>query len=339
MIRVSVVGATGYAGSELIALLARHPGVRVVGLYASERGAGRPTSELHPSLAGWRGPDVESLDRERLLASRPEAVFLATPHETAANLAPSLLAAGVHVIDLSGAHRLRDSGSVQRWYGFNPPAPALLADAVYGLSEWCNGELSRASLVANPGCYPTCILLALKPLVAWLDPAQPVICDAKSGTSGAGRRSDAAYGFSELDGNVRAYGVGTHRHEPEIRQALNLPETTPFVFIPHLLPMVRGILSTIHVAFARPLGDSEIQSAYDSAYSHAPFVRVLPAGRLPELRSVVGTPHAQIGFARLDQGRRAVLVCVIDNLLKGAASQAVQNFNRMFGLPEEEGLR
>lgn len=339
MIRVSVAGATGYTGSELIALLARHPEVQLAGLYASERSAGRPMCDLHPSLAARKGPVVEPFDREQLLAGRPEAVFLALPHEAAADLAPWLLDEGVRVIDLSGAHRLRDADAVRRWYGFTPPSQAVLDSAVYGLSEWCNGELSRAHLVANPGCYPTSILLALKPLVALLDPSQPVLCDAKSGTSGAGRRSDAAYGFSELDGNVRAYGVGTHRHEPEIRQALGLPTGTPFVFIPHLLPMVRGILSTIHVAFARPLGDAEISEVYDGVYGAAPFVRVLPAGRLPELKRVIGTPDAEIGFVRLDEGRRAVIVCVIDNLLKGAASQAVQNFNRMFGLPQEEGLR
>lgn len=338
MIGVSVVGATGYTGAELVWLLARHPGVRLAGLYASERGAGRPMSELHPGLAGRQGPRVEPLDRARLMADRAKAVFLATPHETAASLAPWILASGARVIDLSGAHRLRDAERFERWYGFAHPAPALLNAAVYGLTEWCDGVLADAPLVANPGCYPTSILLALRPLVPMLDPSQPVVCDAKSGTSGAGRRADAAYGFSELDGNVRAYGVGTHRHEPEIRQELNLPPDTPFIFIPHILPMVRGILSTIQVAFQRPMGDAELMQAYAAAYARAPFVRVLEAGRLPDLRRVVGTPHAEIGFVRLEEGRRAVVVCVIDNLLKGAASQAVQNFNRMFDRPEEEGL-
>jgi N-acetyl-gamma-glutamyl-phosphate reductase len=337
MIRAAVVGATGYSGAELVALLARHPGVRMGALYSSERGAGGAMEDLHPKLAGVPGPPVQPLDRERLLADPADAVFLATPHEAAAEMAPGLLAAGSRVIDLSGAHRLRDAESVRRWYGA-PPEPALLAEAVYGLTEWCNGELAGARLVANPGCYATSIILALKPVLDLLDPAQPIVCDSKSGTSGAGRRNDAAYGFSELDGNVRAYGVGGHRHDPEIRQALGLPEGGRFCFVPHLLPMVRGILSTLHLSFREPVGDHDLTTAFANAYAGARFVSVLPAGQLPELRRVVGTPRAEIGFALLDEGRRAVVVCVLDNLLKGAASQAVQNFNRMFGFPDEEGL-
>jgi N-acetyl-gamma-glutamyl-phosphate reductase len=337
MIRAAVAGATGYAGAELVALLARHPGVEMSALYASERGAGGTMQDLHPRLAGMQGPPVEPLDRARLLADPPDVVFLATPHELAAGMAPSLLEAGSRVIDLSGAHRLRDAESARRWYG-SPPEPALLAEAVYGLTEWCNGELAEARLVANPGCYATSIILALKPLMDRIDPAQPIVCDSKSGTSGAGRRNDAAFGFSELDGNVRAYGVGGHRHDPEIRQALGLPEGARFCFVPHLLPMVRGILSTLHLSFREPVGEGALSSAYATAYAGARFVKVLPAGQLPELRRVVGTPRAEIGFARLDEGRRAVVVCVLDNLLKGAASQAVQNFNRMFGFPDEEGL-
>ena len=337
MIRAAVAGATGYAGAELVALLARHPRVHLTALYASERGGGGAMEDLHPLLAGLSGPPVQALDREALLAGRPEAVFLATPHEAAVEMAPALLAAGSRVIDLSGAHRLRDAASARRWYG-SPPEPARLAEAVYGLTEWCNGELAGARLVANPGCYATSIILALKPVLGRLDPAQPIVCDSKSGTSGAGRRNDAAYGFSELDGNVRAYGVGGHRHDPEIRQALGLPEGASLCFVPHLLPMVRGILSTLHLSFREPVGDDTLSAAYAEAYAGARFVTVLPAGQLPELRRVVGTPRAEIGFARLDGGRRAIVVCVLDNLLKGAASQAVQNFNRMFGLPEEEGL-
>jgi len=338
MIRAVVAGATGYAGAELVALLARHPRVHLAALYAGERGGGGAMGDLHPLLAGLSGPPVQSLDRGLLLADRPEAVFLATPHEVAAEMAPAILEAGSRVIDLSGAHRLRDPEAVRRWYGFTPAAPALLAESVYGLTEWCNGELAAARLVANPGCYATSILLALKPVLDRLDPDQSIVCDSKSGTSGAGRRSDAAYGFSELDGNVRAYGVSGHRHDPEIRQALGLSESARFCFVPHLLPMVRGILSTLHLSFREPIGETELASAYQEAYAGSRFVHVLPEGRLPDLRRVVGTPRAEIGFARLDEGRRAVVVCVLDNLLKGAASQAVQNFNRMFGLPEEEGL-
>ena len=216
------------------------------------------------------------------------------------------------------------------------PSPDLLAEAVYGLTEWCGPELRGARLVANPGCYPTSVLLALKPLLPLLDPAASVIADSKSGVSGAGKKSDVAFSFSELAGNFKAYGVGTHRHEPEMRQELGFSADAPFVFVPHLLPVVRGILSTLHVTFRAGVGPSDVAGAY-ARYADAPFVSVRPAGELPDLASVVGTPRAEIGYALLPGGR-AVVVSAIDNLLKGAASQAVQNMNRVFGFPETEGL-
>ena len=209
---------------------------------------------------------------------------------------------------------------------------------MYGLTEWCNGELSKARLVANPGCYPTSILVALRPLTFILDRDQPVICDSKSGVSGAGKKADVEWSFAEVAGNFKAYGVGNHRHEPEIRQGLRLGQRAPLVFVPHLLPTVRGILSTMHVAFAHAVTDEEIAGLYAEAYRNAPLVQVLGAGTLPELKSVVNTPRAEIGWQLLHGGRRAVVVSVIDNLLKGAASQAVQNFNRMYGHDEREGL-
>jgi N-acetyl-gamma-glutamyl-phosphate reductase len=193
--------------------------------------------------------------------------------------------------------------------------------------------------VANPGCYPTSILLALRPLTFILDRDQPVICDAKSGVSGAGKKSDVAWSFAELYGNFKAYSVGHHRHEPEIRQGLRLGDRATLVFVPHLLPTVRGILSTMHVAFTHPVTDDEIAKLYEESYAKAPFVKVLPAGKLPELKNVVNTPRCEIGYQLLQGGKRAVIVSVIDNLLKGAASQAVQNFNRMFGFAETEGLQ
>ena len=192
--------------------------------------------------------------------------------------------------------------------------------------------------MANPGCYPTSILLALRPLTYLLDRTQPVICDSKSGVSGAGKKADVAYSFSELFGNFKAYGIGQHRHEPEIRQGLHLGERASLVFVPHLLPIVRGIYSTMHVAFTSAVTAEELTELYAESYANAPFVRILPAGKIPELKSVVNTPYAEIGFQLLQGGRRAVVVSVIDNLLKGAASQAVQNFNRMCGYAEGEGL-
>ena len=321
-VRVAIVGATGYAGSELHAILARHPHASVVGRF---------------STSGEDGTTTFSLDAVEAVAA--DVVFLATPNEVSAEIAPLLVEAGARVVDLSGAFRLREASLYPQWYGFTHETPELLGEAVYGLTEWCSGELKKARLVANPGCYPTSVLLALRPLTYLIDRTQPLICDSKSGVSGAGKKSDVAFSFSELFGNFKAYGVGTHRHEPEIRQGLHLGDRATLVFVPHLLPTVRGILSTIHVAFTRVLTAEDVSKLYADAYADAPFVRVLPAGQLPELKSVVNTPNAQIGFALLNGGRRAVIVSVIDNLLKGAASQAVQNFNRMYGFTEVEGLQ
>lgn len=314
--RVAIAGATGYAGVELERILGRHAHAEVVGAYSSE-----------------------SFSIGAVLSSGAEVAFLATPNETSAEVVPHLVDAGVKVIDLSGAFRLGEPNLYPSWYGFAHARPELLGEAVYGLTEWTSdAELANARIVANPGCYPTSILLALRPLTYLLDRAQPVICDAKSGVSGAGKKSDFAYSFTELFGNFKAYGVGTHRHEPEIRQGLHLGERATLVFVPHLLPTVRGILSTMHVAFVNPVSAEEVAAMYADAYADAPFVRVLPHGKQPELKNVVNTPYCEIGFTLLSGGRRAVVVSVIDNLLKGAASQAVQNFNRMFGYAETEGL-
>ena len=311
--RVAIAGASGYAGMELVRILERHPHAKITGAFSST---------------------TFSLDA----LGETEVVFLATPNEVSAEIAPAILDRGIKVIDLSGAFRLGEPSLYPSWYGFAHTRPELLGEAVYGLPEWCNGELKKARLVANPGCYPTSIILALRPLTYMLDRAQPVIVDAKSGVSGAGKKADVAYSFSELFGNFKAYGVGTHRHEPEIRQGLHLGERTTLVFVPHLLPTVRGIYSTMHVGFTTPVTAEELSALYAETYANAPFVRVLPAGKVPELKDVVNTPYCEIGFTLLNGGRRAVIVSVIDNLLKGAASQAVQNFNRMYGYAETEGL-
>jgi N-acetyl-gamma-glutamyl-phosphate reductase len=337
-VRASVLGATGYSGGELCAILARHPRASVASVFSSGRkeGAPVPFARLHPSLGGVRGPAAGAFSLEALAAGTPDVVFLATPNETSAGVAAEILALGAKVIDISGAFRLRDAADYPKWYGFPHPSPALLGEAVYGLTEWCGPELAGARLVANPGCYPTSVLLALKPVLELLEPGAPVVADSKSGVTGAGKKSDLAFSFSELAGNFKAYGVGVHRHEPEMRQELGLAPDAPFVFVPHLLPVVRGILSTLHVTFRAGVGPDDVAGAY-ARYAEAPFVSVRPAGELPDLACVVGTPRAEIGFALLPGGR-GVLVSVIDNLLKGAASQAVQNMNRVFGFPETEGL-
>ena len=337
---VSVVGATGYAGAELVALLARHPRAVIGNLFSSAGGSSAPFASLHRSLVGRDGPAARPLDVDALLEGDPDAVFLATPNETSAELVPLLLDwdPDLRIVDLSGAFRLASADDYPVWYGFPHPRPALLREAVYGLTEWNAAALPGARLVANPGCYPTSVLLGLKPILPLLDPDEPVVCDCKSGVSGAGKKTELAYSFAELAGNLKAYGAGTHRHEPEMRQQLRLPDDAPFVFVPHLLPAVRGILSTIHVGFARSVTEAELASAYAEAYAPQAFVHLLPSGSLPDLNVVVGTPRAAIGFCLLPGARRAVVVSVLDNLLKGAASQAIQNYNAMYGFAETAGL-
>ncbi len=338
MRKVAVVGATGYSGGELCALAARHPRAEIAALFSSGRKEEAvPFEKIHPALVGRRGPHAEPFTLERLVASGAEVAFLATPNETSAEIAPELISRGIRVIDIAGAFRLKDAAAYPKWYGFAHPAPELLGEAVYGLTEWCGEELAGARLVANPGCYPTSVLLALRPLAGLLAPGQPAICDSVSGVSGAGKTSEVAFSFAELSGNFKAYGVGVHRHEPEMRQGLGLTEEGPFVFVPHLLPAVRGILSTIHVTLSAPATPESFAAAY-SCYGETPFVRVRPAGELPELKDVVGTPRCEIGFALLPGSSRAVVVSVLDNLLKGAASQAIQNMNRLFGFAETDGL-
>lgn len=336
--RVAIVGATGYAGAELVAALVRHPGCEIVALFSSEKGSVHRFRSLHPSLRTQEGPDAVPFSLDALVESKPDFVFLATPNEFSAAIAADILDAGCRVIDLSGAFRLRQAHEYPRWYGFDHPHPELLEGAAYGLTEWCNGELKRSRLIANPGCYPTSILLALKPLVPFLDRQQAVVCDSLSGVSGAGKKSDVAWSFAELSGNCKAYGVSGHRHLPEIRSQLDLATYTPVVFTPHLLPAVRGILSTIHVGFLSRQTEEQIFEAYQRVYGNSPLVTIRQPGDLPELRDVVGTPRAEIGFNVIDGGKRAVIVSVIDNLLKGAATQAVQNFNRAVGFDEMEGL-
>ncbi|HUO84873.1 MAG TPA: N-acetyl-gamma-glutamyl-phosphate reductase [Thermoanaerobaculia bacterium] len=357
MIRVAVIGATGYAGAELVSLLDRHAFVEIAALFSGVGGRTATWATLHPSLHQGEGPDAFPFDLDLLIASDVEVVFLATPNEVSADLVPKILEHDIRVVDLSGSFRLPNAASYPQWYAFAHPAPALLAEAAYGLPEWFADAIAPAKLVANPGCYPTSILLALLPLRHLLSKDQTIVCDVKSGVSGAGRRQEVEYSFAELTNNFRAYGVGKHRHEPEIRHFLGINGAPPFVFVPHLLPVNRGILSTMHVRFATPQTDAELESIFASVYgtpsgacpkeadadtgaptAKAPFVTIHPPGVLPDLRSVVGTPRCEIGLALLDDGQGAVIVSVLDNLLKGAASQAVQNFNLMFALGNREGL-
>lgn len=323
---VAVVGATGFAGQELVRRLARHPGVTLTMATASQATS---APRRLPALARiWDG-EVVPLD-PAAVAAAAEVVFLALPEAASADLGRVFLDAGRRVVDLSGAFRLRDDAGRERWY---PATGALPAGVAYGLTEFEREAIASARLVANPGCYPTAALLALVPVAPLLLPGADVIVDAKSGLSGAGKAPSDRTHFSENHGSVAAYGVLGHRHTPEMAQALGVDVT----FTPHLVPLDRGILSTAYVRLAPGTTAGDVERRFAQAYADAPFVRVTGAD-LPEIKHVVWTNFCDIGW-RLDEATgRLVVVSVLDNLVKGAAGSAIQNFNVMAGLDETAGL-
>jgi len=322
--RVALAGATGYAGQELLRLLAGHPGVRVT-LAMSSGGEARRL----PALARiWDG-DIQPLDVDRL-ASDADIACLALPEHASATIGAALAAAGTRVVDLSGAFRLRDAESRRRWY---PDSPALPHGTVYGLTEHLRAAIPSASLVSCPGCYPTAALLALGPLSRANLLTGDVIVDAKSGVSGAGKSPSERTHFSEIHGSLAAYGVFSHRHGAEMEQELGCTVT----FVPHLVPINRGILETIYARLVPGTRASQVQDALEAAYSAAPFVR-LRGDALPEVKHVAYTNFCDIGWRVDDASGRLVMVSCIDNLLKGAAGQAVQNLNLMCGFDERMGL-
>lgn len=320
---IGVAGVTGYAGRELLRLLAGHPGVEI----ASAMASGQHQATVPGLRRLWDG-EVVPFDPVRL--ARHDAVFLALPDEAAAATAPRLVEAGTRVFDLSGAFRLRDEPTRRRWY---PHTPSLAVDAVYGLTELHRAQLPSAALVACPGCYPTAALLALAPLGAAGLLEGDVVIDAKSGISGAGKTPTERTHFSECHDSVAAYGIFNHRHAPEIEQALGRPVT----FVPHLVPLNRGILETIYARLVPGTRAEDVASVLETAYADAPFVRLLD-GTLPEVKYVAYTNFCDIGWRVDDASSRLVMVTCLDNLMKGAAGQAVQNFNVMFGLDERTGL-
>ena len=327
VVRVAVAGATGFTGQELLRLLARHPSVQIT--LATSSSAASAARRL-PALGKiWEG-SITPLDADAL-AREADLVFLALPDTAPAELAPALVDKGVRVVDLSGAFRLRDAGARGRWYPETRELPEGLA---YGLTEWERTAVAEARLVANPGCYPTAALLALLPLTdaGVLVADGDIIIDAKSGVSGAGRTPTERTHFSEVHGSLSAYGVFGHRHGAEIEQGLGRQVT----FTPHLAPLDRGIFATIYVRVADGSRDETLAGIYGEAYAGATFVR--PVGSaLPEIKHVVHTNFCDIGW-RVDPSGRAILVSVLDNLLKGASGQALQNMNVMLGLPETTGL-
>jgi N-acetyl-gamma-glutamyl-phosphate reductase len=338
--RVAVIGATGYAGFELARLLLRHPKIETPTFYLRDGHAKvRCLTELFPQLRGWGEAPCRPLSIEAVARSGAQAAFLATPHEASLEIAPQLVEAGLPVVDLSGAFRFHNAETFTQWYRLPAPARPLLDRAVYGLPELYSGALAGAKLVANPGCYPTSVILGLRPLVeaGWIDRSRGIVCDCKSGVSGAGKEPKPETQFVEVNENFRAYGIFTHRHTPEILDHLGLA-AGDVTFTTHLLPIERGILSTLYARLNAPRTVDEIEALYRQFYAGRQLVRISPAGRLPELQHVVRTNFCDIGFALDPEGERLVVVSCLDNLGKGAAGQAVQNLNGMLDYPEATGL-
>jgi len=335
MLKIGIVGGTGYTGVELLRLLADHPEARVE-VITSRSNAGTPVADIFPNLRGkfdirYTEPDVDSYQNCDL-------VFFATPNTVAMSQAEALLARGIRLIDLAADFRIQDIQTWEKWYGATHACPSLVEQAVYGLPELNRDGIKTARLVANPGCYPISVILALLPLLNndLIEPSS-IIADCKSGVSGAGRSANVATAFTEVSESVKAYGVAGHRHLPEIKQCLqSINKNADLVFIPHLMPMIRGMHATVYADAKNT--DAEIQQIFEEYYSDEPFVDVMPAGSHPETRSVRGSNHCRIAVHYLAASKKYVVLSVIDNLVKGAAGQAIQNMNLMFGLDETTGL-
>ena len=334
MIKVGIYGATGYTGYELVKLLQRHPAAEIV-FATSQSYAGKTLADVFPAA-----PALPLIAGEDALLDGVDCVFLCLPHAAAAATAVTALEAGVRVIDLSADFRLRDASTYTEWYAHTHPAPELLAEAVYGLTEVFRDDLPGARLVANPGCYPTSVLLALRPLLlSDIAISGPIIADSKSGVSGAGRTPTATTHFVEVADNFSPYKIGrSHRHLPEMEQAIHWwrNDAPSLIFSPHLLPTPRGILSTLYVTLGEDVVEGDLRDLYTDAYMEEPFVRVLPAGQQASLAHVNHTNQCAIGLTLI--GRTLILTSAIDNLVKGAAGQAIQNMNVVFGCPETYGL-
>jgi N-acetyl-gamma-glutamyl-phosphate reductase len=338
-IRVGIVGVSGYAGLELITLLLRHPAVDFAAAMDAAEVGEKPLQEIHPRLRGVCSLTTFPPEVERMAALDLDTVFLCTPDKVSYDLVPKVLSSCARAIDFSGAFRLKDAGSYPSWYGFEHTSPDLLHTAVYGLPEWNAKSIESAQLIANPGCYPTSVTLALLPLIraGMIEMGSDIYCDSKSGATGAGRGVKPELMVAEVAENFRPYNPINHRHAPEICQELEW-DLNNFTFIPHLLPISRGIISTIYVRFHQQVSSAEIETEYDKRYSGQPFVRILGSTRLPELRAVNHTNFCDISWRLTCGGRRGVIFSAIDNLVKGASGQAVQNFNLMHKLEQNAGL-
>src|ERR1700731_2589080 len=337
---IAVVGVTGYTGFELARLLVRHPAVKSSTFYVRDTNGKKCLAELFPQLRGIGEAPLRSLSVADIKASTAGTAFLATPHEVSAEIAPALLDAGLRVVDLSGAFRFRSAETFTSWYKLPAPHADWFAEAVYGLPELYPAEIAQARLLANPGCYATSVILGLRPLTdaGLIADTSSVVCDCKSGASGAGKDPRRDLHFVEVDENFKAYNLFSHRHTPEILEHTGLPEDR-IIFSTHLLPLARGILSTIYVTLGAAYSAEAIETVFRKFYAGRPMVRIWPAGSLPELQHVAHTNFCDIGFALDNSRKRLIIVSCLDNLGKGAAGQAGQNFNFILGIEEQTALQ
>ncbi len=339
-LKIGIVGGTGYTGVELLRLLAIHPHAELTAI-TSRGEAGLPVADMFPSLRGF--VDLAFSDPAKADLTACDVVFFATPHGVAMSQAQALLKADVKIIDLAADFRLQDTAVFEKWYKMPHSCPDVLVEAVYGIPELYREQIKTAKVIGNPGCYPTTVILGLAPLLeaGLIDFAAPIIADAKSGVSGAGRKAEVATLFAESSDNMKAYGVSGHRHHPEIHAQLTQLASAKidFIFVPHLIPMIRGMLSTIYVKLTDAGQATDLQALYEKHYLNEQFVDVLPAGSLPETRSVRGSNQLRIALQKQANSGYLTVVAVQDNLVKGAAGQAIQNMNIMFGLNENCGLQ
>lgn len=337
--KLAIIGATGYGGVELMRILHQHPDVALHSIHTSSQ-QGKEIHESYPHLQGAIHYTLEDINPEKI-ASEVDLVFTATPSGVSSTLTPKLLQAGVRVIDLSGDFRLKNRETYEQWYNLEPGSAEVLNQAVYGLTEWVEQDLSETQLVANPGCFPTAVLLGLAPLVQHkLIEEQSIIIDAKTGVSGAGRGASTATHFPEINDNMKIYRVNEHQHIPEIEQMLTHwnENTQPITFSTHLVPMTRGIMATMYGNVAKETNIEELLNIYEESYKNDYFVRVKKQGIFSSTKEVYGSNFCDLSIAYDERTNRVTVVSVIDNLTKGAAGQAVQNMNQMLGLDEKSGL-
>ena len=338
-LKIGIVGGTGYTGVELLRLLAVHPHAELTAI-TSRGEAGLPVADMFPSLRGY--VDLAFSDPVSANLSACDVVFFATPHGVAMGQAQTLLDANVKVIDLAADFRLQDTAIFEKWYKMPHSCADILKDAVYGIPELYRNKIKSAKVVGNPGCYPTTVLLGLAPLLeqGLIDFSAPIVADCKSGVSGAGRKAEVATLFAESSDNMKAYGVAGHRHQPEIHAQITqiAGKNIDFIFVPHLIPMIRGMLSTIYVKLSAKASSLDCQHLFEKRYANEQFVDVMPAGTMPETRSVRGSNQLRIALHKQNDTGYLTIVVVQDNLVKGAAGQAIQNMNIMFGLQESAGL-